>query len=115
MDILLELNDYDIPGNPVLIDVPVPIRTTRLLIRPHQPGDGEATAAAIKESWDDLHHWMVWANSLEQNTAQKQEIRTRQVMASFILREELNLVGIEVETGQPVVWCGFHNLAWSAR
>ena len=103
------------PGNPVLIDVPVPIRTTRLLIRPVQTGDGAATAAAIKESWDDLHQWMVWANSLEQNTAEKQEIRARQVMASFILREEINLIGIEVETGQPVVWCGFHNLDWSAR
>ena len=101
--------------NPVLIELPMPIRTARLLIRPKQPGDGASTAAAIKETWADLHQWMGWAESLEQNTAEKQEIRARQVMASFILREELNLVGVEIETGQLVVWCGFHNLEWSAH
>ena len=58
---------------------------------------------------------MSWAESLEENTAEKQEIRARQVMASFILREELNLVGVEIETGRLVIWCGFHHLEWSAR
>ena len=101
--------------NPLLIDLPMPIRTTRLMIRPKQPGDGAATAAAIKETWTDLHQWMGWAESLEQNTAEKQEIRARQVMASFVLREEINLVGVEIGTGQLAVWCGFHNLEWSAR
>ena len=93
----------------------MPIRTPRLLLRPKQPGDGAATAAAIAETWDDLHRWMAWAQTLQDNTAEKQEIRTREVMAKFILREELNLLGIEHTAGQPVIWCGFHSIDWNAR
>jgi len=44
--------------NPVLIDVPMPLRTPRLLIRPKQIGDGARTSAAVAESWDELHKWM---------------------------------------------------------
>jgi RimJ/RimL family protein N-acetyltransferase len=101
--------------NPVLIEVPMPIRTPRLLIRPKQPGDGAPTAAAVAETWDDLHEWMAWAERLEDNTAVQQEIRTRHVMATFLLREEFNLMGIEIATDEPVIWCGFHNVDWTAR
>lgn len=92
----------------------MPIRTPRLLLRPKQPGDGAPTAQAVAETWADLHQWMDWAKSLQDNTAEKQEIRTRQVMAKFLLREELNLLGIERATGKPVLWTGFHNLNWNA-
>lgn len=101
--------------NPVLIDVPMPIRTPRLLIRPKEPGDGAPTAAAVAETWADLHQWMAWAEDLDDNTAEKQEIRTRHVMVKFILREEFNLVGVEIASGQPVIWCGFHSIDWIAR
>jgi hypothetical protein len=46
---------------PVLIDVPMPIRTPRLIIRPKQVGDGAITSAAVAETWDELHKWMRWA------------------------------------------------------
>ena len=49
--------------NPVLIDVPMPIRTPRLLIRPKQVGDGASTFAAVAETWDELHKWMRWAEN----------------------------------------------------
>jgi RimJ/RimL family protein N-acetyltransferase len=101
--------------HPILIEIPMPIRTPRLLIRPKQPGDGTATAAAVSETWDDLHTWMGWAERLEDNSSEQAEIRARQFMAKFILREELNLVGIEVATSEPVIWCGFHSLEWSSR
>ncbi len=35
--------------NPLLMDVPMPIRTPRLLLRPKQPGDGIATVAAVSD------------------------------------------------------------------
>jgi RimJ/RimL family protein N-acetyltransferase len=101
--------------DPVLRDVPMPIRTPRLLLRPKQPGDGALTAEAVAETWEDLHPWMAWAERLEDNTAEKQEIRTRHVMAKFLLREEFNLLGIERATGRPVIWCGFHNIDWRTR
>lgn len=101
--------------NPVLIDVPMPIRTPRLLIRPAQPGDGRITASAVDETWEDLHRWMAWAERLDDNSAEQQEIRTRLIMAKFILREEFNLLGIEIASGQPVIWCGFHGVNWKER
>ena len=99
----------------VLIEVPMPIRTPRLLIRPKQAGDGAASAAAVAETWEDLHQWMAWAERLEDNSAEQQEIRTRHVMAQFLRREELNLLGLEIASGLPVIWCGFHNIDWKAR
>jgi RimJ/RimL family protein N-acetyltransferase len=101
--------------NPIPVDVPMPIRAPRLLIRPKQPGDGAITAVAVAETWSDLNQWMAWAESLDDNTAEKQEIRTRQVIDSFVRREEFNLVGIEVASGDPVVWCGFHEIDWKNR
>jgi RimJ/RimL family protein N-acetyltransferase len=101
--------------NPVLIDVPMPIRTSRLLIRPKQIGDGASTSAAVAETWDELHKWMRWAENREAFTAESMEIRNRQVMASFILRESLELIGLEAATGEAVIWCGLHDIDWQGH
>src|SRR6202030_2321517 len=101
--------------NPVLIDVPMPIRTPRLLIRPKQVGDGARTSAAVAETWDDLHKWMGWAENRDAFTAEEIEIRTRHVMASFILRESIELIGLEAATGEAVIWCGLHDIDWQGR
>lgn len=103
------------PVNPVLIDVPMPIRTPRLLLRPKQVGDGPITAAAVIETWDELHKWMRWAENPADFTAESMEIRTRRVMASFILREGIELTGIEVATGTAFIWCGLHDIDWQGR
>ena len=102
-------------SSPVLIDVPMPIRTPRLLIRPKQVGDGAITSAAVAETWDELHRWMQWAENRGDFTAESMEIRNRHVMASFILREGIELIGVEVATGTPVIWCGFHDIDWRGR
>ena len=36
-------------------------------------------------------------------------------MASFILRESTELIGIETATGTAVIWCGLHEIDWQAR
>jgi len=46
---------------PILLDLPVPIITPRLLLRPPQPGDGIALNAAVSESYDNIRHTMPWA------------------------------------------------------
>lgn len=99
----------------VLIDVPMPICTPRLTIRPKEIGDGAITSAAVAETWEDLNRWMRWAENRDAFTAELLEIRNRQVMASFLLREAIELIGIETETGKAVVWCGFHDIDWKAR
>lgn len=73
------------------------------------------TVAAVAETWEDLHRWMSWAETLSDFTAEQQENRILQQIAMFRSREELNLLGIEIATGQPVVWCGFHDIDWKAR
>ena len=99
----------------MVIAVPMPIRTPRLLIRPKQPGDGAPTALAIAETWDDLHRWMIWAEKRSDHTAEMQELRAWFVTNMFMLREELNMVGMDVATGQLAVWTGFHAIDWPAR
>jgi RimJ/RimL family protein N-acetyltransferase len=104
-----------VAADPTLIDVPMPIRTPRLLIRPRKPGDGEFALAAITETWDELHRWMWWAENLDQFTSERLEMRNRQAMANFLQREVIELLGIEIATGEPVIWNGFHNIDWGAR
>src|ERR1700721_610249 len=102
-------------ADPTLIDLPMPIRTPRLLIRPRKPGDGEFALAAITETWDELHRWMWWAESLDQFPPQQLENRNRQAIANFLQPEVIELLGIEIATGEPVIWCGFHDIDWQAR
>jgi RimJ/RimL family protein N-acetyltransferase len=101
--------------DPGLIDVPMPIRTPRLTIRPKQVGDGAITFSAVMETWQDLTQWMRWAENRDSFTAESLEIRTRQVMASFLLRESIELIGIETQTGKALVWCGFHDIDWQGH
>src|SRR5580704_16412251 len=103
------------PVESALIDVPMPIRTPRLLIRPKQVGDGAITSAAVAETWDELHKWMRWAENRHAFTAESMEIRNRHVMASFFLREGIELIGVEAATGTAVIWCGFHDIDWQGR
>jgi len=100
--------------DPALIDVPMPIRTPRLTIRPKQIGDGPIVFAAVMETWQELNQWMAWAESRDSFTAESMEIRNRQVMASFLRRELIELIGIEIQTGEAVVWCGLHDIDWQA-
>ena len=39
--------------DPVLIDLPMPIRTPRLTIRPKQVGDGAIAFSAVMETWQE--------------------------------------------------------------
>jgi ribosomal-protein-serine acetyltransferase len=101
--------------DPVLIDLPMPIGTPRLTIRPKQVGDGAITSSAVLETWEELNRWMRWAENRDSFTPESMEIRNRHVMASFLLRESVELIGIETRTGEAVVWCGLHDIDWQAR
>ena len=100
--------------DPVLIDLPMPIRTPRLTIRPKQVGDGAIAFSAVMETWQELNQWMRWAENRDAFTAESMEIRNRHVVASFLLRESMELIGMETQTGEAVVWCGLHDIDWQA-
>jgi len=97
----------------VMIDVPMPIQTPRLLLRPVRAGDGAGIAEAVRETWDDLSQWMPWTDQDPSPAAN--EARAREGEAKFILREDLWMVGIERATQRPVMWTGLHRFNWETR
>ena len=96
----------------ILIDVPMPIVTPRLLLRPPQAGDGAAIHATKAETMDELRPWMPWAR--EGTTPDDDEITAREAAAKFILREDIMLLGFERDGGRFVVGTGLHRFNWEA-
>ena len=104
---------YDI--DPVLVDVPMPILTPRLLLRPPQAGDGVALYEAKCASWPDLTKWMEWAAKPEEHSVEKDEIMCRQKQAAYILREDMMLFAFERDSGRLVASTGLHDPNWKMR
>jgi RimJ/RimL family protein N-acetyltransferase len=99
--------------DPVLIDIPMPIRTPRLTLRLVQPGDGAAMHEAKRETWDDLRAWMPWAGEI--GTPETDEATCRVAYAKSILRADLMIVGLRRADGLPVVYTGLHRFDWTIR
>ena len=76
---------------PFRIRTPLPIRTPRLVLRPHREGDGEARAEAIEESWETLRLW--FHEGMEPRATETdplwQEAVACRFLAQFKLRERL--------------------------
>lgn len=100
--------------NPVLFDIPMPIITPRLILRPVQTGDGKAIHEAKKETWQEINQWMPWTKG-GIKTAEEDEITARTQHAKFILREDIMILGIERATNIPVVFTGLHRFDWETR
>jgi ribosomal-protein-serine acetyltransferase len=94
---------------PILLDLPVPIRTKRLLIRPIMPGDGKIMNEAVLESFDQFKEWLPWAKEMPPN-AEESEITAREMYADFILRKQMPCV---VFSGSELIgMCGFVTFNW---
>ena len=99
--------------NPILIDVPLPIKTPRLTIRDIRPGDGQALYEAKKESLEELKHWMTWAQGGAEGLSQEQdEVLCRVKHAEFIKREDMMMLAFDNQTNAFVAATGFHRNNW---
>lgn len=96
--------------NPILLDIPMPIRTPRLLIRPPVAGEGPLLNKAIVDSFPELHRWMLWCE--KRPTVEESEESIRRAMAEWILREDLRLTIHERTTNRVVGSTGLHRVAW---
>ena len=100
--------------NPILMNLPVPITTPRLIIRPPQIGDGIAVNNAICESFDMLNQFMSWAKQMP--SIEESEIYARQAAANWILKKNdepyLPLYLFDKQTKQFMGSTGYHNLDW---
>ena len=96
---------------PILLDLPMPITTPRLVIRPVLPGDGVATHEAVSETFDQLKRWMPWtADGVD--TPEAVEANVRQAHAEFILRKDFRMNGYERDGERLVAFTGLHAPDW---
>lgn len=101
---------------PILLDLPMPIETPRLILRPPLIGEGRILNEAILESFDVLHQFMQWAS--EKPTLVESEEVVRQAVANWILKKNeepyLLLFIIDKKTNQLVGATGYHHMDWEA-
>jgi len=99
---------------PILLDLPVPIITPRLILRPPQIGDGEIVNEAILESFTVLNEFMSWAK--EKPSVEESEELARQAVANWILKNNdepyLPLFMFDKETNQFIGGTGYHHYDW---
>lgn len=99
---------------PILLDLPMPITTPRLIIRPPQIGDGIAVNEAILESFDVLHTFMDWAK--EKPSVEESEELVRLSAANWILKKSeepwLQLFIFDKATNQFIGGTSFYNTQW---
>jgi len=99
---------------PISIDLPMPIKTPRLLIRPPQTGDSIAVNSAILESFDMLHEFMDWANA--KPSLKESETYIQQAIANWILKKNdepyLPLFIFDKVTEVFVGATGYHHYEW---
>lgn len=104
------MHDY---STPILIDLPMPIETERLILRPPVAGDGAALHEAVEETWEDLHRWMIWAQ--KKLSADECEANIREAFAAFAARTDMRIYGFEKDSGRLVVSSGVHRFDWRIR
>jgi RimJ/RimL family protein N-acetyltransferase len=75
--------------DPILLDIPMPIMTERLLITGPQVGEGAVVNAAIVESFAAINRWMDWAKVLP--TPDETEKFMRESVANFVARRTFHL------------------------
>lgn len=94
----------------ILIDIPMPIETDRLILRNVLPGDGKAMFEAKGESFKELNRWMDWAKEI--GTEEGDEITSRENHANFILRQDIMIIGFKKNGGKFVLATGLHRMDW---
>jgi len=96
--------------NPILIDLPMPLWTPRLCMKPREVGEGAVINRAVCASLEHLKPWMPWAQKAP--TVEESEEHCRRSVAKFILREDLTL-SIYTRDGKEFVGStGLHRANW---
>lgn len=100
--------------NPLLIEIPVSIETSRLLLRVPRAGDGPALHEALVESLPELRRFLWFLSWVaEEQTPESAEIRCRKAQANFFARTDLPFWVFDQSTGRLVGSVGLHRTDWS--
>lgn len=99
--------------DPILLPVPMPIITPRLILRPPGPGDGAEQMKAVAESIKELREWMPWAE--KEQTLEEAESNVRHARLNFESRQDLRIHAYDRVTGEHIVGSGLHSPDWRVR
>lgn len=96
-------------------DFPMPIITDRLIIRPMQATDAVMINQAIVDSFDELHHWMEWADHVP--SLEESQKNAKEAAQNWIDKKNdepyLQLVILDKHTNDLIGGTGFHHYNWS--
>jgi len=96
--------------DPILLDLPMPIYTPRLCIKPREIGEGKILNKAINESRDFLKAWMPFA--LNEQSIEDSELHCRRSLANFIMRTDMTLSIYSRDQKTFIGSTGFHRINW---
>ncbi len=96
-------------------NIPMPIITPRLKMRPLQSGDGEMILQYKRESWSELMRWGIWVHHphIETRTAQDDESFCTQKYEKFQKGEDITLLALDKQTGNMIGAGGLHKCDWN--
>ena len=95
---------------PLLIDLPTQLLGERVLVRPYQPGDGQALWEAVEESREHILPWLPWGDTHKSPADSEAFVRRNQ--GRWILREDLPLSIWEKTSGKYLGGSGLHRIDW---
>ena len=92
------------------IEIPVPVRTRRIVIREPRHGDEQAVFDAVQESMDVLRPWLHWPP--KQKSVADIEDATRNALEAWAERSALHMRTWDAETGDFIGGAGFIRTNW---
>lgn len=92
------------------VEVPMPIRTLRLLIKPREKGEGSIVRQSVMESSDHLKPWMPWAHGTQ--TLEEAESLCRASVEDFLVRKDFVLSIYDPEGKEFIGSTGIHRPNW---
>lgn len=95
---------------PLLLEIPERLETPRLMLRVPRAGDGAIVAASVRESLNELKHWMPWAH--DEYAVKDGEEWCRRSAASFVQRTILSYT-IWLTSGEHVGNIGAFAFDWN--
>lgn len=98
---------------PVLLDLPSSIETSRLLLRTPRSGDGPLLHEALVESLSELRRFLAslpWVAA--EQTLESAETFCRNGEANFIARRDLPFLVFAKDSGTLVASAGLHRTVW---